>query len=409
MVYRIQSPGSTLHGKVKLEGSKSISNRVLIIRALCDEDFEIRNLSPSNDTTTLNSLLKNPGGEMDCGAAGTTFRFLSSFLARSSEQALLTGSERMKQRPIGILVDALRQLGAEIEYVDKEGYPPLNISGRSLKGGSISIPAHVSSQYISSLLLVAPSLDEGLSLELIGKVGSRPYIEMTLRIMEYFGAKWSWEANVIRVEPGAYEAKTFDIESDWSAASYYFSALALARGGGELEIEGLQEKSLQGDSVLPQIYEKLGVQSTWKDGILHLKQQGNKVPQFLWDFSDCPDLAQTVAVSCAGLEIPLDIEGVESLRIKETDRTAALQAELSKFSNGFNSGEQEHWVGDGAFRVPEQTQQIATYEDHRMAMCFAPLSQVLPQIEIQEPNVVAKSYPSFWEDFKSLGFEVTEV
>ncbi|MFT7587913.1 MAG: 3-phosphoshikimate 1-carboxyvinyltransferase [Limisphaerales bacterium] len=404
---KLIAPEDFSGGKVVLEGSKSISNRVLIIRALSDSEFEVKNLSPSNDTNTLNSLLSEKGNTLDAGAAGTTFRFLTAWLSRSNKrQILLTGSERMKQRPIGILTNALKTLGADISYVEKEGYPPLLISGKTLQGGPLKISASVSSQYISALLMIGPSLKDGLALTLEGKVGSRPYIEMTLRIMEHFGAKWSWKADTIYIEEGNYTAQLFTVEGDWSAASYYYGLAAVVTQGNTIEVEGLNKLSLQGDSVLPSIYNKLGIQTVFTDSGIEITRTAAPDSIFEFDFSDCPDLAQTVVVTCAILGVKMRINGLESLRIKETDRTAALSKELALFGIAFEDKGMGYWELEGKAEAPDQTGLIHTYEDHRMAMAFAPLSFAFGAISFEEPDVVRKSYPSFWEDWQSLGFEI---
>lgn len=395
---------STIQGAIQLEGSKSVSNRLLILRALCENGFEISNLSPSDDTVTLNTLLQSNYITCDVGAAGTTMRFLTAYFSNKQGEKILTGSARMQQRPIKILVDALRTLGAEIEYLNQDGYPPIRINGKQLAGGKVLIRADVSSQYISALLMLGPTLEQGIELVLEGKISSFPYINMTLKTMETLGAVYSIEGNTIRVQHGKYIGQPMQAESDWSAASYYFSVCALTPGS-EITIHGLFETSLQGDSVLPEIYNALGVSSSFKNGVWTITQ--NKVAQSTleFDFSNCPDLAQTVAVTCAGLGVKGIFSGLESLRIKETDRTAALQNELNKYQVSFTEVN-ETWILEGKTTANEPVQ-IHTYEDHRMAMCFAPLSVLHPEMIIEEPMVVKKSYPSFWDDFSKLGFSVS--
>lgn len=391
----------SINASIQLEGSKSISNRLLILQALCDGGFEIENLSPSNDTITLNHLLQTQDKTCNVGAAGTTMRFLTAFFATRECEKILTGSARMQQRPIKILVDALQQLGAEISYLDNDGYPPILIKGKVISGGDVTIRADVSSQYISALLMVAPYFKNGLNLHLSGKISSFPYINMTLKTMEELGVKSSFNNNIINIPTGKYISKKMQAESDWSAASYYFSVCALS-SGSKIAITGLLEKSLQGDSVLPEIYQQLGVQAHFENGILLLQHTGHCVKEFVFDFSDCPDLAQTVAVTCAGLGIAATFSGLESLQIKETDRTAALQNELKKFEVQFYE-DGDKWKLTGKTKATRAIL-IDTYEDHRMAMCFAPLSIKHPQIIIDDPMVVKKSYPSFWDDFSTLGF-----
>lgn len=397
--------------QVKLEGSKSISNRALILQALCPEANALEdhrlpgNLSPSEDTRTLLRLLRSNEKTLDAGAAGTTYRFLSAWLARQPGERILTGSARMLQRPIGILVDALRELGANISYTGEEGYPPLHITGSELRGGRVRIPADVSSQYISALLLIGPTLAEGLELELLGKIGSRPYIALTLRMMEHYGASVRWEGMIIRVEPRLYQWQAFSVEGDWSAASYYYSAIALCPVGARLRIAGLFEESHQGDAVVAALYAHLGVKTTYLDGGVQLERIPHRVPVLTADFSDCPDLAQTAVVTCAALGVPARFSGLESLRIKETDRTAALREQLQPYGVDFRELVPGTWQLDGqlvtaATGIPR----IHTYDDHRMAMAFAPLALHWPEIVIEDPQVVRKSYPGFWRDWESLGF-----
>ncbi len=401
MKLQITAPSEIISGKITLEGSKSISNRLLIMQKLCDDGFEIRNLSPSDDTNTLQRLLNTDVPVLDVGAAGTTMRFLTAYCAITEGTRNLTGSARMKKRPIKILVDALVDLGADITYLEEEGFPPLQINGKKLAGRHVVIRADVSSQYISALLMIGPILKHGLTLELSGNIGSFPYILMTLKTMEQFGIGYSFENNIITIKPGKYIAKPMLAESDWSAASYYYSVCALAKNS-KIVISGLMENSLQGDSVLPKIYLDLGVKSTFINDILELEYTGIVQNDFEYDFTNCPDLAQTVAVTCAALGVKAKFTGVESLKIKETDRTQALSQELRKFGVDFFE-ENGAWILEGKTQA-NSIITIETYEDHRMAMCFAPLAIKHQQLIIEDPIVVNKSYPSFWSDFKSLGF-----
>ncbi|MBC8047416.1 MAG: 3-phosphoshikimate 1-carboxyvinyltransferase [Fimbriimonadaceae bacterium] len=401
----LKAPQQTINGTITLEGSKSISNRLLILRAMSENNFEIKNLSPGDDTDAMLRILTSDETLQDVGAAGTTMRFLTSYFAIQKGEKILTGSERMKNRPIGILVDALKKLGADISYLEKDGYPPLRINGKKLPGGKIDIRSDVSSQFISSLLMIAPKSEKGLQLELIGKIASLPYLMMTLKLMESLGAKYEMTGNTIHVFPGKYNGTDMQVESDWSAASYYYSICALNKNS-EIKIKGLFKKSLQGDSVLLEIYNQLGVNSFFEDDILVLKQNNSVTDLFQFDFSDCPDLAQTVVVTCAGLGVPGKFSGLESLKIKETDRTQALAVELKKFGVEFihdTNTTSDTWLLKGK-TISNSEIQIKTYEDHRMAMCFAPLSLLYENIIIEEAGVVKKSYPSFWEDLSSLGF-----
>lgn len=400
--------GRSAHGHITLTGSKSISNRVLIIQALCEETFKIHNLSSSDDTQTLKALLSSDPEVADAHHAGTTFRFLTAFLSVQEGVKTLTGSDRMKQRPVGPLVDALTTLGADIQYIENEGYPPLLISGKKLLGGRVKINAEVSSQFITAVLLIAPSLDNGIVLELEGELVSRPYVEMTLKIMEYFGIQHTWEGNTIDVRPQKYEARDFYVEGDWSSASYYYSFAALS-DTADITIYGLQKNSLQGDSVIAAIGERFGVETTYHEDSIRLKKdRPTTLELFEYDFSSCPDIAQTVSVMCAGLGVQGLFSGLKTLYIKETDRVAAVKNELTKVMVSFtklpprfssNSGIEYHMV-DGKASA-DSIPFFATYQDHRMAMAFAPLSLLFP-IEVQNKDVVSKSYPTFWEDLETL-------
>lgn len=413
MAYTIRYRGRRLSGEVELAGSKSISNRVLIIRALCGEEFPIGRLADARDTELLLQLLRSKDQLRDAGAAGTTFRFMAAYLSGQPGVQVLTGAERMKQRPIGGLVDALRRLGADIAYLEKEGYPPLRIGEASRFGqaGRLSIAAGTSSQYISALLMIAPTLPEGLELRLEGKVVSRPYIEMTLKLMRYFGVCHSWEGDAIKIPPQAYQPRPFEVEADWSAASYYYAMAAFAEEA-ELQLHGLFKDSVQGDAVLAEMMAAFGVQTTYHSSGIFLAKKKVVLPQaFEWDFLRCPDLAQTLAVVCAGLGVEGWFTGLDTLRIKETDRIAALQTELARVGcrmtaapPGLAPRAGRHYFRIEGKAKAEGMPAFATYEDHRMAMAFTPLSMLGP-IQIQDPMVVAKSYPGFWEAIKQLGFE----
>ena len=400
----LHAPKKIIKGSILLEGSKSISNRLLILQKLCPGGFDIENLSPSDDTNTLKKLLLSDEELLDVGAAGTTMRFLTAYFAIAEGTRILTGSERMKKRPIKILVDALITLGADITYLEAEGYPQIRINGKKITGGKLAIRADVSSQYISALMMIGPLLENGLILELKGNIGSFPYINMTLKTMEELGIKNKFFKNTITIFPGVYKPINMKAESDWSAASYYFSICALSEGS-KISIHGLMELSLQGDSVLPEIYDQLGVTCSFKGDILELENTGELVEELYYDFTDCPDLAQTVAVTCAALGVNGQFTGVESLKIKETDRTQALSNELAKFGVDFFE-EDGFWILNGETSANGPVK-INTYEDHRMAMCFAPLAIKHGQIIIEDPLVVKKSYPSFWSDLESLGFSTS--
>ncbi len=416
MIYQLTRPLADLRGRITLAGSKSISNRVLIIRALCAEPISIQRLANAKDTQTLEALLANPTNTMDVGAAGTTFRFLTAYLTTLPDTQILTGSERMQQRPIGVLVDALRSLGADIAYVGQEGYPPLRIGAAPTLGhsGTLTISAATSSQYISALLMLAPTLPQGLTLTLEGQIVSRPYILMTLRLMAYFGVQHSWEGQTIHIAPQAYVARPFTVEADWSAASYYYSMAALANEV-DLHLEGLFADSTQGDAAIVSQYRLLGIETTYTDTGVQLRRVSKDLPPvFEYDFIDCPDVAQTLAVTCAALGVSALFTGLETLRIKETDRIAALKTELAKVGVSlaalpprFNKKhpDKQYFMLEGKATLAT-TPVFATYEDHRMAMSFAPLAQ-LGTIRIAEPMVVVKSYPDFYRHLEQVGVVVT--
>lgn len=342
----------------------------------------------------------------DAGAAGTTFRFMTAYLAMQEGTQILTGSARMKQRPIGVLANALNELGAHIEYLEKEGYPPLKIHSPKHLGErkELSISAGTSSQYISALLMIAPTLPQGLELTLVGKIVSRPYIEMTLNLMQYFGVSHSWDGQTIRVAPQAYQAKEFTVEADWSAASYPYIIAAFS-DELDLQLNGLFQESVQGDSALVDMMTQFGIQTTYNAEGIHLSKSGNPpTNSFEYDFLRCPDLAQSIAVLCGGLGINAHFKGLETLRIKETDRIAALQTELAKVQVVVEAiGDEEMKISGKA--IFANTPVFDTYEDHRMAMAFAPFA-LFDTVQIAEPMVVVKSYPNYYEHLETLGFLV---
>lgn len=400
---KIQASSQVIQGEIVLSGSKSISNRALIIRALCKTSFPIKNLSTAKDTVTLQQLLSSKEEILDAGHAGTTFRFMTAFLALQKGTQTLTGSERMKQRPIGVLVRVLNKLGANIEYLEQEDYPPLRIHSPNNIGKitEVQVAADISSQYISALLLIAPTLPRGLTIHFQGEPVSMPYIRMTLRMMAYFGIDYQETGDSIQVKHGAYQAKNFQVESDWSSASYYYAFAALAKQA-DITINGLFKESLQGDSIISEIGKHFGVRTHFQKNSIQLTRFEKNISSFQYNFTDCPDLAQTIAVICAGLGIQGTFSGLKTLRIKETDRIAALQTELEKINISTSSTSETLTLGG----KPHFQQPIfATYQDHRMAMAFAPLALLYP-IEIQNPNVVIKSYPNFWEDIEGLDIQV---
>jgi 3-phosphoshikimate 1-carboxyvinyltransferase len=344
---------------------------------------------------------------VDAKDAGTTFRFLTAYLSQKKGEWILTGTERMKERPIGILVDALRQLGAEITYAEKENFPPLKIKGRKLHGRELSIDGGVSSQYISALLMIAPTLEGGLKLKLTGEILSRPYIEMTLRLMHHFGIQYKWNENEIEIEQQYYIAKDFSVEADWSAASYWYELVALSDDADVL-LKGLNKDSLQGDAVITEIMRQFGVQTEFiTEGVRLTKNSLSVLPpqSFFYNFQSCPDLAQTLAVTCAALGVKAELSGVKNLRIKETDRLNALQSELKRIGvDSESSSFIFHLSSLSSLKTPNSPFQ--TYHDHRMAMCLAPLALKFGEIEIENSEVVKKSYPDFWKDLASVGFEI---
>lgn len=383
---------------IDLPASKSISNRVLILQKLSGGDSEIKNLSEARDTITMKRLLSSSEDELDVLDAGTTMRFLTAYLTATNQKKVLTGTDRMQQRPIKILVDALRQIGAEIDYQRNEGFPPLVINGlQHQKSKEIAIRGDVSSQYISALLMIAPVLPEGLKLELLGRIGSRPYINMTIDLMEHFGVKASYSENNIKVASQKYLAKDITVEPDWSGASYWYSFIALCKKG-TLLLKNVEEFSIQGDRIIVDIMADLGVKTEFKpEGALLTKSNAKQRVSF--DFTDCPDLAQTIAVVCAAKGIECEMVGLESLKIKETDRVAALSKELTKIGAKLIE-EENKWHVIPANELAEKVE-IDTYEDHRMAMAFAPLSTLM-EVTINDPDVVNKSFPNYWEEVAKI-------
>ncbi|UOR05795.1 3-phosphoshikimate 1-carboxyvinyltransferase [Hymenobacter aerilatus] len=398
-----------LSGTAQLPASKSESNRALIIRALAGGG-QLDNLSDANDTQLMQRLLANPAAtEFDAEDAGTVMRFLTAYLAATNSHGLLTGTARMQERPIKVLVDALRELGATISYEKQDGYPPLRLEGWQMPTTSeeempeLAVRGDISSQYISALLMIAPTLPQGLLVRLTGKVGSRPYIRMTQALMQHFGADCRDLGSVLQVRPQPYHPADYTIESDWSAASYWYAMVALGPQGSEVTLPGLREYSWQGDQAIVGIMAQLGVATEYVADGVRLTQITPSTAA-IQDFTDCPDLAQTVAVVAAALDVPFDMTGLESLRIKETDRIAALQTEMAKFGGALTD------LGEGRFRVSATDfrvagQSVATYHDHRMAMAFAPLAMRGP-LTVEAPQVVRKSYPQFWNELQKAGFEV---
>ena len=412
--YRLTAP-ERLNATIELPASKSISNRALIIYALSGGQIVPENLSDCDDTEVIIEALRHMPAEIDIKAAGTAMRFMTAYLSLTPGTHVLTGTERMKHRPIGTLVDALLKLGADIEYVGEQGYPPLRITGSKLQGGDLEMDGSISSQYISALLLIGPMLERGLSLHLTGDIISRPYIDLTLWMMGEFGAHAEWtSADTITVEPQPYKPRDYFIENDWSAASYWYEMVAMSDDPeATVRLTGLTDGSKQGDSVTRYIFSLLGVKTvfqTKKQGVpqtVTLRRNGRCVPRLEYDFVNSPDLAQTFVVTCLAKGIPFCFKGLASLKIKETDRIEALKRETRKLGFVVESRNDSELLWDGE-RCEPTGDPIDTYEDHRMALAFTPFALKRQGLLINNPLVVSKSYPKFWEDIKGAGFRISE-
>ena len=408
MQIKVTAPAQ-IYTTIQLPSSKSISNRALIINALGNRTFQLENLSDCDDTQVMIRALNDDKETIDIMAAGTAMRFLTAYLSVTPGTRIITGTERMQQRPIQVLVNALRELGADIEYVANDGFPPLRITGRELRKDTISLPGNVSSQYISALLMIAPVLTNGLTIRLTGDIISRPYINLTFQLMHDFGVRAEWtDDHRLKVEPQAYHSTPFYVESDWSAASYWYQIVALSKEA-EVTLPGLFKDSYQGDSQVAGIFRSLGVETIYKDKTVILKKNGKSVERLDYDFINQPDLAQTFVVTCALLNIPFRFSGLQSLKIKETDRMAALITEMRKLGYILHETDGSVLSWEGERCTTEEHPAIDTYEDHRMAMAFAPTCLALPEILINNPQVVSKSYPRYWEDLRQAGFIIKEV
>ncbi|MDP9078470.1 MAG: 3-phosphoshikimate 1-carboxyvinyltransferase [Bacteroidota bacterium] len=404
--------GRSVKGTVQLTGSKSECNRALIIEALSDGKVKVENISDAADAVLLAGILRRsergqkPNGmlfEINVGPAGTAMRFLTAFLTLQHAEVILTGSERMKQRPIGVLVEALRELGAQIEYVENEGFPPIKLKGSLVQqSNKVSIKGNISSQYITALLLIAARLPLGLELHIEGDLTSRPYVEMTLAMLQSAGIQHTWTDNVIAIQNQEFAPTSIYIEPDWSAASYWYAIAALA-DEAELFLPGLTQYSLQGDSVITEIMANFGITSQFKDGGVYLQKEAKPLARKIFDLKECPDLAQTIIVVCAALGHEATFTGLETLKIKETDRIKALQNELAKIGVKLIEKGQVYKLDCSEKQIPEHVF-INTYDDHRMAMAFAPLALLIPQVEVEDADVVEKSYPAFWTDLEKVGF-----
>lgn len=415
MQYKITAP-ERIQATINLPASKSISNRVLMIHALAGGDTLPDNLSDCDDTEIIIRALAAMPYEIDIKAAGTAMRFMTAYLSVTEGKHLLTGTDRMKRRPIAPLVNALRYLGADIRYAGETGFPPLIINGKTLEGGRLEVPGNISSQYISALLMIGPALKEGLELHLMGEIISRPYIDLTLWTMQEFGAEAEWtDMDIITVRPQVYKSHPYLIENDWSASSYWYEMLALqGASGSSIKLKGLTDGSKQGDSVVKYLFSLLGVKTTFdnkeegRPTTVTLTRHRCLLPRLDYDFTGSPDLAQTFVVTCALLDIPFTFTGLASLKIKETDRIEALKAEMKKL--GYLIKDENNntlrWEGE---RCTPSLQPIDTYEDHRMALAFAPAACRFPGLRINNPGVVSKSYPHYWDDLRKAGFNIEEV
>ena len=406
MKIQLSHSEKNLKGALQITGSKSESNRVLILQALYPE-ITLENLSNSDDSRVMQEALKKDSGTIDIHHAGTAMRFLTAyFAAKKGTDVILTGSKRMKERPVKLLVEALKDLGAEISYLEQEGFPPLKIVGKELKNSFVTVKANISSQYISALMLIAPSLPEGLEIQLDGTVTSTPYIEMTLELLHFLGIEGEFKGNSITIQPKkTLESKKVQIESDWSSASYFYSIAAISESA-DLKLSNYRRTSLQGDSCIAEIYKHFGVITRYEGNSILLEKRPCKKPQrIIENLQNAPDIAQTIAVTCLALGIECELSGLHTLKIKETDRLVALKTEIEKL------GGKVHITEDSLKLYPVNTLKnnisIATYNDHRMAMAFAPLALKVP-IKIEDAGVVSKSYPSFWEDLEQVGFSLVK-
>ena len=401
----VKFPGSKIKAEINLPTSKSISNRLLIIQALAANSFQIKNLSDSDDTEVMLKAFASGNEVVDIHHAGTSMRFLTAYYAATSQKKTITGSERMKNRPIKELVNGLNQLGANIRYAEKEGYPPVVTSGQPLSGNVLSINGNISSQYITALLLVAPTLPQGLTIKIEGELISSSYLKMTLRLMKQYNISVTWENNTIYIPNQKYQGTDCIVEGDWSGASYWYEISALS-DNAEIKIHGLTQNSLQGDSALVGMFEKIGVKTEFGDNFITLSKFPIKEKFFEYDFINNPDMVQTLVVTLCLLNIPFRISGADTLRIKETDRIAALQAEMKKLGFSITEPEKGVLAWDGKFNEPIESISIDTYNDHRMALSFAPAAIKTGKIVINNAEVVSKSYPSFWSDLKKAGFDI---
>jgi 3-phosphoshikimate 1-carboxyvinyltransferase len=386
MNYKISHPTKVVECEINLPSSKSISNRLLIIQALCMENFKIENLSISDDTINLQKAISSKENTINIGDAGTSFRFLTSYLSiQKGQEFILTGSDRMKERPIKELVSVLQKMGAKIEYLENEGFPPLKIIGTDLESGKIEIDGGISSQFITSILLIAPTFQNGINLEIVGELVSKPYVEMTLKLMKEFGIESSWVDNIIRIQSQNYIAKDYKVEADWSAASFWFEIASLSKRCN-IRLNGLQQNSNQGDKRSIEIFNNLGVDSIFENEKLILTKNQTISPFQTYNLIETPDLYQPLRCTLFSKNIEADFSGIQTLKDKETDRIISVETELNKLNS---------------IKI------IDTHKDHRMAMSFAPLCLEFGKLQINDVEVVSKSYPDFWEDLKKAGFIIS--
>ncbi len=406
MQYKIYPPGE-LKATIELPASKSISNRVLILNALSLNTNPVENLSDCEDTQVIIDAFNSDSNQFDVKGAGTAMRFLTAFLAGMEGEWIIRGSKRMHERPIHPLVETLIALGARIDYLEKEGFPPLRITGGKLRGGEIYLSGNISSQFISALLMIAPLMDEGLIIHIEKEIVSKPYINLTIDMMAKCGAQVKWEGNDIMVKPKKYKAIEMVVEGDWTAASYWYSIASLLPGS-EIKLHGIKRKSLQGDANVANLFVDLGVTTEYlSDGII-IRSRKEKTKKFFHDFINEPDLAQTFAATCCFKNVPFLFSGIQSLKIKETDRVQALITELGKLGYVLKENEIGMLEWDGERCTPRREPAIDTYDDHRMAMSFTPGAIAFKSININDPHVVSKSYPGFWKDITDAGFIIEE-
>ena len=406
MDFLISHTSKSINADLILPPSKSISNRALIIQALCQSKPKLLNLSKSSDTQSLVQALQPTSKTIDIGDAGTSMRFITAYLSQQEGSYILTGSDRMKERPIGHLVEALNSIGADINYLEKDGFPPLAINGKALEGGKVDIFTSVSSQFVSALLLIAPTLKKGLSLSLKGEVLSKPYIKMTLDIMRYFGIQSSWTNNTIEVEPQNYVSKDLKVESDWSALAFILQAMSIAKSA-QVSISGLSKDSWQGDSYVLNLFEKFGLQYEFKDEKLYLKKLKKGLNcDYNVNLIDTSDLAQAYCCTLSALSKSAKIKGLNNLKLKESHRLKALHMELNKIGQNNRYSKGTIQLESSVLHTP--TESFDSHNDHRMAMCLAPFA-LLFDIKIKNVEVVNKSYPSYWEDLKKMGFTISPL